>query len=340
MSGERDVRLGPDAEHGQQAVVRLAGLRQLDAVHRHRERKHSGPPVGHDGDGAAIRPRCRAVRNGHLDGERLVRLLGRALASVPRKESVGNQLRAEVDEVPEAQARLQRRELARVDRDGDPLRSGDDGEPLAVTADRLVQRQRVAAAAGQLAGSGNRPRGRIGDDGRGAADLTRGSAGSRQCGDGSGEKRQVPCHERKGRSARPPRGSTDRGYRLDTATARAVRAIIASMSAIVEIRTYQLKPGSGAAFHRAVVEESLPMLERWGVAVVAFGPSLDDEDLYYLIRAYPSLEELQRSQEAFYGSDEWREGPREAIVSRIDSDISVVLPAGVLGQRGCGTIRM
>ena len=112
------------------------------------------------------------------------------------------------------------------------------------------------------------------------------------------------------------------------------------MSAIVEIRTYQLKPGSGAAFHRAVVEESLPMLERWGVAVVAFGPSLDDKDLYYLIRAYPSLEELQRSQEAFYGSDEWREGPREAIVSRIDSDISVVLPAGVLGQRGCGTIRM
>ena len=82
------------------------------------------------------------------------------------------------------------------------------------------------------------------------------------------------------------------------------------------------------------------MLERWGVAVVAFGPSLDDEDLYYLIRAYPSLEELQRSQEAFYGGDEWREGPREAIVSRIDSDISVVLPAGVLGQRGCGTIRM
>jgi hypothetical protein len=98
------------------------------------------------------------------------------------------------------------------------------------------------------------------------------------------------------------------------------------MSAVVEIRTYKLKPGSGAEFHRLVVEESLPMLERWGVEVVAFGPSLDDEDSYVLIRAYPSLEERRRSQDAFYGSDEWRNGPREAIVSVIESDFSVVLP--------------
>jgi hypothetical protein len=100
---------------------------------------------------------------------------------------------------------------------------------------------------------------------------------------------------------------------------------------IVEIRTYKLLPGSGTAFHRLVVEDSLPMLERWGVDVVASGPSLDDPDLYYLIRAYPSVEELQRSQDAFYGSDEWREGPREAIVSLIESSISVVLPADRLG---------
>jgi hypothetical protein len=100
------------------------------------------------------------------------------------------------------------------------------------------------------------------------------------------------------------------------------------VTAVIEIRTYKLKPGSGAAFHRTVVDESLPMLERWGVDVVAFGPSLDDDDCYYLIRSYSSLGERQRSQDAFYGSEEWRLGPREAIVSRIESDISVVLPAG------------
>ena len=105
------------------------------------------------------------------------------------------------------------------------------------------------------------------------------------------------------------------------------------MTEVVEIRTYKLKPGSGAEFQRAFVEEALPMLQRWDVEVVAFGRSLDDEDSFCLIRAYESLEELQRSQDAFYGSEEWRQGPREAIVSRIESGISVVLPAGSLGNR-------
>jgi hypothetical protein len=105
-----------------------------------------------------------------------------------------------------------------------------------------------------------------------------------------------------------------------------------SMSAVVEIRTYKLRPGTGAAFHRIVVEESVPMLERWGV--VAFGPSLDDDDSYCLIRSYASLEERQRSQDAFYGSDEWRHGLREEIVSRIERDSSVVLPANSLLSHG------
>ena len=99
---------------------------------------------------------------------------------------------------------------------------------------------------------------------------------------------------------------------------------------VVEIRSYRLKPGSGEAFQRLVLEESIPMLERWGVNVIAVGPSLDDDDLYFLIRGYASVHELRRSQDAFYGSDEWRTGPREAIVSLIESDTSVVIPAAAL----------
>jgi hypothetical protein len=74
---------------------------------------------------------------------------------------------------------------------------------------------------------------------------------------------------------------------------------------VVEIRTYKLLAGSGAEFHRFVVEESSPMRERWGVDVLAC--------------------------RFVYGSDEWRDGPREAIVSLIESSIPVVLPAESLG---------
>jgi hypothetical protein len=97
------------------------------------------------------------------------------------------------------------------------------------------------------------------------------------------------------------------------------------MNKVVEIRSYNLKPGSRGEFHRLVVEVSLPMLQRWGVDVVAFGPSPHDDSSYYLMRAYDSLEHRQSSQDAFYGSPEWRQGPREKIVSLIDSHTSIVI---------------
>lgn len=97
------------------------------------------------------------------------------------------------------------------------------------------------------------------------------------------------------------------------------------MNRLVEIRSYNLKPGTRPEFHRLMSEHSLPMLQRWNVDVVAYGPSLHDEDSYYLIRSYASLEEREQSQDAFYESDEWKQGPREAIVGLIESYTSVVV---------------
>jgi hypothetical protein len=78
------------------------------------------------------------------------------------------------------------------------------------------------------------------------------------------------------------------------------------MRQFVEIRSYNLKPGTRDEFHRLMLEQSLPMLKRWNVDVVACGPSIHDDDSYYLIRAYTSLADRQESQDAFYGSAEWR----------------------------------
>jgi hypothetical protein len=97
------------------------------------------------------------------------------------------------------------------------------------------------------------------------------------------------------------------------------------LNRFVEIRSYNLRPGMRDRFHRLVVEQSVPMLNRWDVDVVLFGPSPHDQDSYFLMRSYTSLEERQRSQDAFYASDEWRRGPRQAIVDCIESDTSVVV---------------
>lgn len=97
------------------------------------------------------------------------------------------------------------------------------------------------------------------------------------------------------------------------------------MRRIIEIRSYNLKPGTRVDFHKLVVEHSLPMLERWKMDVVAYGASPHDEDSYYLIRSFASLEDRQRQEDAFYGSDEWRQGPREAIVALIENYTTIVL---------------
>ncbi|GGT66224.1 MULTISPECIES: NIPSNAP family protein [Streptomyces] len=97
---------------------------------------------------------------------------------------------------------------------------------------------------------------------------------------------------------------------------------------ILEIRTYRLKPGTRDEFVRVMREESVPLLEKAGIRVVDCGASLVAEEGHeeaYLIRAFASLHERHDQEEEFYGSDVWRLGPREAIVSRIDSSHTIVL---------------
>jgi hypothetical protein len=113
------------------------------------------------------------------------------------------------------------------------------------------------------------------------------------------------------------------------------------MNRFVEIRSYKLKPGVRDLFHQLVVREAVPMLQRWRVDVVAYGPSLHDSDSYYLMRAYSSPEERQQSQDAFYGSDEWKTGPRDAILASIESYITIgtwLDDATVRGLRKAGRL--
>ena len=94
---------------------------------------------------------------------------------------------------------------------------------------------------------------------------------------------------------------------------------------LIEIRSYQLKPGSADEFHALVSQQAVPMLHRWKTDVVAFGPSAHEPETYFLARSYSSLVDLETQQDAFYGSVEWREGPRQAILSLIESHLSTVL---------------
>ena len=93
----------------------------------------------------------------------------------------------------------------------------------------------------------------------------------------------------------------------------------------VEIRSYNLKPGTRDRFHQLFLKEALPMLNRWKVDVVAYGPSLHDQDSYFLMRTFTSVEQRQKDEDAFYGSQEWIKGPRERVLADIDSYTTIVV---------------
>lgn len=93
----------------------------------------------------------------------------------------------------------------------------------------------------------------------------------------------------------------------------------------VEIRSYNLKPGTRPEFHRVMSDEAIPMMKRWKMDVVSFGPSPHDDDSYYLMCAYASLADRAESQATVYGSDDWRHGPRERVLAAIESSTSIVI---------------
>jgi ketosteroid isomerase-like protein len=98
-----------------------------------------------------------------------------------------------------------------------------------------------------------------------------------------------------------------------------------SETVVLEVRSYNLKPGRRDSFHDLFTREALPLLAQAGTDVVAYGPSLHDGDSYFLMRAFTSLDSREREEDAFYGSAEWHNGPRAAVLAAIDRYTTIVI---------------
>jgi quinol monooxygenase YgiN len=97
----------------------------------------------------------------------------------------------------------------------------------------------------------------------------------------------------------------------------------AAQMKLIEIRTYQLKPGYAEQFVEAF-NRALPLV-RESMDVVAFGRSDHERESFYLIRAYDSREALEKQQGTFYSSEAWRNGPRRALVECIEHYLNTLV---------------
>jgi len=100
-----------------------------------------------------------------------------------------------------------------------------------------------------------------------------------------------------------------------------------TMNYLIEIRTLILKSNTREEFHHLYIEEALPRLQRWNFDVGAHGPSRHDKNTYYVIRRYDSLARRDQMEDVYYASDDWRKGPREAMMALIENYVDVVFEA-------------
>jgi hypothetical protein len=101
---------------------------------------------------------------------------------------------------------------------------------------------------------------------------------------------------------------------------------------MIEILILNLRPGTRDEFHQLYVKESLPLQKKWNIEVVAHGPSLHDDNSYYVIRSFKNLDEREKLQNAFYNSDDWQKGPRTAILSKSEHLATIVVSDEALEQ--------
>jgi hypothetical protein len=99
----------------------------------------------------------------------------------------------------------------------------------------------------------------------------------------------------------------------------------AHRGSVLDLRTYKLAPGGRDTFDRILRERALPMLSRHGIDVVGYGPSITDDDHYYLARAFPSASSREQRLGAFYGSDEWKQSYEDTVTGLIDTYHTVVI---------------
>lgn len=100
---------------------------------------------------------------------------------------------------------------------------------------------------------------------------------------------------------------------------------------LLEVLVYKISHGQRAAFHEALQRGALPQMEEQGFTVVGFGPSRHDQDSYYLLRAYPSMEYRARVLERCRGDGHWLKVHQPEMGEWVESCSVAVLPCEPAG---------
>lgn len=95
---------------------------------------------------------------------------------------------------------------------------------------------------------------------------------------------------------------------------------------LLEMRLFRLRPGTRDEFDRISREGTIPMMRRFGITVLAHGPTSNDDNGYLLLRTFASEEQRVELSQALYASQEWVDNYDEPVMAMIEEYHTAVIP--------------
>jgi hypothetical protein len=102
---------------------------------------------------------------------------------------------------------------------------------------------------------------------------------------------------------------------------------------IIEMRTYKIKPGMRAEFLKTFESKAQPEHEKIGMKILGPFLSLEDEDTFFWMRAFPDQKSRTRMRDQFYEGKLWTEELEQKLMPILEKyDVVVIEAKGGLGE--------
>lgn len=100
-----------------------------------------------------------------------------------------------------------------------------------------------------------------------------------------------------------------------------------SSNQVLELRILRIHHGQRDAYADYMRNGLAQLYEAEGMEFIHHGPSLHDEDSYFVIRIHPSVTEREQRLDTLYSSPEWLMNHEEKVLGMIESMNTTVFAA-------------
>ncbi len=88
---------------------------------------------------------------------------------------------------------------------------------------------------------------------------------------------------------------------------------------IVEVRSYRITPGKRDQFIELFETRAAPALQSHGMKIIGPMIDLENPNKFVFLRGFPSIEDLHRMKEEFYGGKLWTEELEQIAMPMVES---------------------